>query len=267
MHFLPHVNMSAARISVLIGAVAAVCGVFATPRSMRSTMVLLTVLGTLLQGQAFDPTFLNANGHWVLGPNSASMNHYFTLQGCMASFAPMVRSFCASCTVVAETIEACYCRTGFPATASCWLGAREVRRVQVQVGTTGSPQDQRRARAVALLGLQDAGQVRAATRRALVEADLAVFLSYQASADGRRAQASLIAASGDLAARVAGGRDGGELVSNVFQRLRDQVLRDPGLWLLRFPLNATRLGRVAGAPLHRRSTPMLWNGAGSGRGC
>lgn len=91
LHFLPNINASSARISALVGAVAAVCGVYASLRCMRSTMVILTVLSTLLQGKAFDPTLLNANGGWVLGPNSAPLPHYFTLQGCMSHFAPLVR--------------------------------------------------------------------------------------------------------------------------------------------------------------------------------
>lgn len=120
----------------------------------------------------------------------------------------------------------------------------KVQLFQVQVGATGSREAEERARAVALLGLDDTGQIRANTQRTLLEDDLAMFLAYQRSRGGREAQAALTAASFKLATRVGRQRNDGGLTSNVFERLGHNLLQRPGLWLLRFPLTAARLSGV-----------------------
>eukprot|EP00892_Ulva_mutabilis_P010914 jgi/Ulvmu1/8195/UM041_0003.1 len=95
--FNPFANASSSRISALLGSVAAVCGVYAGPRSLRSSMVLNAVLGTLLLGKPFDPTHLNHRGHWVFGPNNAALSKYFTSQGSAARFALITQAGnCAS---------------------------------------------------------------------------------------------------------------------------------------------------------------------------
>lgn len=121
-------------------------------------------------------------------------------------------------------------------------------RVQVQAGATGSREAEDRARAVALLGMDAPNAAKANTARTLIEDDLSLFLAYQRSGAGRRAQAALTAASLTLVTHVGGvNTDTGEAISSVFERLGDRVYPRPGLWLLRSPLTQGRVAAVSGA--------------------
>lgn len=121
-------------------------------------------------------------------------------------------------------------------------------RVQVQAGATGSREAEDRARAVALLGMDAPNAAKANTARTLIEDDLSLFLAYQRSGAGRRAQAALTAASMTLVTHVGGvNTDTGEAISSVFERLGDRVYPRPGLWLLRSPLTPGRVAAVSGA--------------------
>lgn len=118
--------------------------------------------------------------------------------------------------------------------------------LQVQANVTGSREAEDRARAIALLGMEAAGAAKAATARTVVEDDLAVFLAYQQSALGRRAQADLTAASFELVEHIGGiSKDSGRLISTVFDRL-GELQAKPGLWVLRSPLTEGHFAGITG---------------------
>lgn len=121
--------------------------------------------------------------------------------------------------------------------------------LQVQIGNSTSRASREVAQAVGSIGLESTVGGRRARRRARRgerEPDLAVVLSYQTSKRGRAAQARLTEASRKLADAVGGYQNAsGGPVAPVFDRLAD-IIRRPGIWLLRRPLTDDQLANVAG---------------------
>lgn len=89
-HFLPDIGVSPGRLSWLMAGCAAVCGIYASARALRSSMVINGVVMSLLTGTPFDMTAMQMKGGWKPGPTSATMPYYFTPQGSASGYATSV---------------------------------------------------------------------------------------------------------------------------------------------------------------------------------
>lgn len=133
--------------------------------------------------------------------------------------------------------------------------------MQQHAGVTTNPQDMEAARTVQRVSADatDPGPPPVAGNEA--ERDLACFLEFQASADGRLHQARVTAASKRLAELVGGHDPGsGGQIASVYLRLSRRVAHAPGWWLLKRPLSDERLASlpglspILGVPSHRDSS-------------
>lgn len=89
--FSPYVNVSPNRIGWLVAAAAAVCGVYTSPRALRSSVVVNAVIQALMSGRVYNSRETELKGDWTNGAMSAAEPHYFTNQGVMGDFALVVR--------------------------------------------------------------------------------------------------------------------------------------------------------------------------------
>lgn len=91
MAYLPYINASAQRITLLIGKAAAVCGKLSSARRQRASLVTNLAFGAVFNDKPV-PHFLTQHaGSWSFTMGSAHYSHYLSSQAAAGLFGTMVR--------------------------------------------------------------------------------------------------------------------------------------------------------------------------------
>lgn len=97
MHYLPFINVPCARISWLVAMAGLMAGLKASPRALRSSMVLRMVLQQITSDRAPNEVLMRYAGNWVQNATAAAMVHYFSNKAASPTLGGLVRVSIAGC--------------------------------------------------------------------------------------------------------------------------------------------------------------------------